>query len=170
MEVDGKTQHYRDIYKQYLELHAKWPNAVLGVGRGLRLLHTVRPMRPTTMCCSPASASTLRCRRAVVVFLGQRVRADDCMAGADEVGPARARWRAPCKVCCEVCVARSVRRNSRIPRIDWCGGLSYVGGWESCCGRIHRIRVIVHGDPQVFREIVKRWNSNVLQRDTPSFA
>ena len=29
MEVDGKTQHYRDIYKQYLELHAKWPNAVL---------------------------------------------------------------------------------------------------------------------------------------------
>lgn len=29
MEVDGKTQQYRDIYAQYLTLRASWPKAVL---------------------------------------------------------------------------------------------------------------------------------------------
>ena len=52
MEVDGITQHYRDIYKQYLELHAKWPNAVLAWGRGLRLLrHGYGHEADYFMCC-----------------------------------------------------------------------------------------------------------------------
>ena len=56
MEVDGKTQQYRDIYAQYLTLRASWPRRCW---RGPRTTATTRGMgmRPIITCFFPGRSS-----------------------------------------------------------------------------------------------------------------
>lgn len=55
MEVDGKTQQYRDIYAQYLTLRASWPKAVLAWAADYS--YYTMGMRPIITCFFPGRSS-----------------------------------------------------------------------------------------------------------------